>query len=363
MAADRGRDLKFSILSDSTRFDVDPVAQGLQDMARSASDAARDLDRLDRDARGLDLDRVGDDARAAARQVDTAFDTIARASRTSATKVDASTDKMRDDLDGVKEEAGQTAREMGASFSAAGDIGDAFQELAAQAGQYFGPIGTALGVAAAVGVGLFREQTEKLKEQVGEIVDAIIDGGGRIDEAFVNVKLAEFAKDGELAKIERLVELYNLAGISYRDVARAKAGDAEASARVTEALQAETDRRKSTTEELTRSEAAVAAITDMIGAEQEAMRLAQAAAADYGEASLDATTTAKEAVSQASSAWDDLKATYGEDVVGTVRLEGSQVLRDAQLAWLKADAYFRRNPITIRTAYQRSGLRPVRDVP
>lgn len=46
-----------------------------------------------------------------------------------------------------------------------------------------------------------------------------------------------------------------------------------------------------------------------------------------------------------------------------VGIKGQDVDRQAQLAWLKADAYFRRNPITIRTRYAPSGTKPIRDVP
>lgn len=375
------RSLEFDLLSDVSKFDLAAPADDLEAVGKAAAgmatdagkaeaelkrlaaqgkDAQRELDRLNAATRENKLDRLGTDAKDTARKVDTAFDTIARSSKQSARAVDTSTSKVKSDLKEVKQEAGSTAREAAASFSGSGDIGDALQELAANAPFVLGPIGAAFGIVAAAGVGLFRAKTEALKEQVSTIVDAIIEGGGRVDDAFVNVKLADLAKDGELAKVEALVEQYQIAGITYRDVARAKAGDAAASAKVVKALDAESKRRKLTDADLTRSEAAVAALTNTIGAEQDAMRLAQAAAADYAEATIDSTTTAAQHVDTATKAWDDLKATYGEDIIGRVRLDDSDALRQAQIAWGNADRYFRDHPITIRTA---PGKRPVRDVP
>lgn len=344
MASGRGRDLTFSLLSDASKFDTSKAAAQLEDLGDSAKgagddldalateartaagrvetelsdmgrEAARRLETLNRDARDVNLeDTLGRDAKATAGKVDDAFDAIARSAKAGSRKVDTETRDMRGSLKDVSDEAGQTSREMAASFGSSGDIGDALQELAANAPAALGPLGLAFGAVAGIGVGLFRARTEALKERVDELVDAMIDAGGRLSKEFVDSEVLKLVKDGEAGRLEELVKRYKLVGVTVRDVVRARAGDEEALKRVQAALATETRRRKSSTDEMGRSEAAVAALSDGITQGADALRLAKEATEDYQNATGDAAKTAKGAAKTAKGAWDDLRANLGRPI-------------------------------------------------
>lgn len=349
--ADRGRDLTFSILSDADKFDLDQPARDMDRLGQSADDAGkrldrvgdqakdagralddglsedartaiRELDKLEQQARDVDLEaNLGQDAKDAARKVDSAFDTIARASKRSAADLDDDTGKMKNSLRDVGDEAGSTAREAAASFSSSGDIGDALQELAANAPSVLGPLGLAVGAAAGVGVGLWRAKMEALKESVDEMVDEMIEAGGRLSDAFIDNKVQELAKEGELKQVKALVEQYDILGVSYYDLARAKAGDAEAIDRVNAALDAESSRRKQNEDDLIRSEAAVAALRDQYDSSAEALKLAQEATEQYTNATSNSGETAKTAAQTARGAWDDLRGAMADPIRGKVLLQ------------------------------------------
>lgn len=319
--ASRGRDWTFSILSDTDKLDLDKPARELEDLGTSAKGAGADLERLDSDAKGVDLDRLGTDARDLARKVDNAFDAIARASKTGANKVDDNTDKMRASLRDVSDEAGSTAREAAASFSSSGDIGDALQELAANAPAVLGPLGLALGAAAAAGFGLWRSEMEKLNEDVQEMVDEMLEAGGRLSEQFIDNKVLELAKEGELDSLQALIDQYDILGVTYRDLARAKAGDAEAIDRVTDALDKESARRKTSEDDMIRSEAAVAALRDQYDDSARALELAQAATERYTAATAVSGDTAKTAAATAKGSWDELRGAMSDPIRAKVLLQ------------------------------------------
>lgn len=234
--ADRGRDLKFSILSDLSRFDTDKPAKGLEDLGDAAEQAGRMVDRLEdnlRQSRGLD--NLKRDARETAGKVDDAFDKIAKASRTAARKVD---DEMHDAgkaLDEFKDEAHSSGREAAASFGGGfDDIGDFIQETAANAFGGFGPLGAAAGIAAAAGIGVItaafgasKEKAEEARAAISEWVDAFIDGQGKISQATVDAKIATFLEDGA-TKLHEYADAAERAGISVSTYIRAQAGDVKA---------------------------------------------------------------------------------------------------------------------------------------
>lgn len=262
MAGDRGRDLTFSILSDTDKLqlaeparqleqlgdaaakagtDLDKLdgtaaARDLDKLGQAADDAGRDLEKLDTRRSATELEQLGDQSHDTARKMDTAFDTIARASQTSARKLDANTDKMKLDLDDVGDEAADTAREMGASFDGSSDsIIDAFQEFGSLAGASLGPIGVAAGAAAATGVGLIRAEQEKLKVMASEMVDEMLEAGGKLTDEVIDARIRTMAAEdpGDLAKQKRIVDEL---GLSWRDYIRAKAGDGEAAERSIQAM-------------------------------------------------------------------------------------------------------------------------------
>lgn len=235
--ADRGRDLKFSILSDVSQLNTDVAARGLDKLGDAAKDAGRNLDRLEDDAKGLNLTGLGDDARDAARDVDDAFDTIARASRRSSKAIDDDTDNMKRSLRDVGDEARSSATEAFSSFDGSLDsFADGFSEVAAEAGDLFGPAGLAIGGALAVGANIFyegyKEKQEQLKELLSDFTDEMIENNGRVSEEFINTKIAALGVD----KLREYDQVAKEAAISTADFIRAVSGDPAAIERVTEQL-------------------------------------------------------------------------------------------------------------------------------
>jgi hypothetical protein len=223
--ADKARDLQFRVLSDLSKLDVDKAARDLEELGDAGK---RSLSSLDDgiDTARRSLGEYADDARTAARKIGQAFDDIKREAKSSSRSVDGDTDEMKGSLREVGEEAGDTGKEMLASFSGSlDDITGAVQELGANAGALFGPVGLALGGALSVGVALFTKAKDELKQKVSEITDALIEGAGKIEEESIIAKLREFAQDGTLGKIRDEAER---AGVSADLYARALAGDADA---------------------------------------------------------------------------------------------------------------------------------------
>lgn len=200
--ADRGRDLKFSILSDVDQFDTDKPAKGLEDLGDAAELAGRRLVDLDRDADrpSRSMDSLGRTAVDVAGDVDRSFDKIARSSKAAARKVDADLDDAGAGMNDFKDEAAGTAREVGASFSGSfDDVAGGIQETLANALAGFGPIGAAAGLAAAAGIGLLtkglQDATDKAnaaKDRVIQLSAAIRDVGGDISKIDVAGKIAEW---------------------------------------------------------------------------------------------------------------------------------------------------------------------------
>lgn len=327
MAGDRARDLTFSILSDTDKLDLGEAAQDMEDLGRAAQDSGRDLDNLDQAAKGLDLDRVGADAKATARKVDSAFDAIARSTKVGAAKVDDNADSMKRSMKDVGDEAGSTAREAAASFGSSGDIGDAMQELAANAPSVLGPLGLAFGAVAGIGVGLFRTKTEALKERVQELVDAMLEAGGQLSKEAVDAEVLNLAKSGDIERLREMVDLYDVAGVKYEDLVRAKAGDAEAMDRVNEALDVEEKRRKGTTDEMDKSAAAVAVLRAQIDETASVMADAKAVTDSYNSATQESGDQVVETVETTIGAWDDLRGSMVDPITGKVTVQAPPTAR------------------------------------
>lgn len=281
MAADRGRDLRVSILSDASKFDLSDAASDLDRLADNASDTARGLDRLDAATRhaleeqkdlaraagaseaqladlerqaldaardmerlatdtkdtGQDVETFGKDAKATAEKVEASFKQIGDASRRGLRDVEDASDRAEGKLAEVGEEGIDTAREMGASFSgSADDIADAFQEVAANALQAFGPLGIGVGVALAAGIGMIRAAAEKTKQAVSDLTSALFDLGGSLDDAALAERIRELAESGDLADLKHRADAL---GVSFRDLARARAGDTQAAERALRAVDAQ----------------------------------------------------------------------------------------------------------------------------
>jgi hypothetical protein len=379
--ATKGRDLKVSFLTDLDRFETDTVAKGLEDVAdasdsagdsldtlgRDGKKALEDLDRATKDGKGS-LDEFDDAAKNTAKRVDDAFDKIAKSSKANLSKkLDDSTDDAKASMNDVSAEAQDTAREMGASFSGSvDDIKGAAQELATNAGALFGPVGLAIGVAASTGFAIFNSKKEKLKEQVSEMVDALVEGGGKLEEESIVSKLREFAQEGTL---DDMAAQAAAAGVSADLYSRALAGDLDAMGKVD--AQAKTLRdgivknnsvQGRAVEQTDAQAHALAIVRDRLhgatGA-TEGARTQWELLDDATRAGITADVevkapTARELANEAAQ----MKGALGKPIDVPVKIGGT---RAAQLAWLEADRYFRNHPIEIRL--KGTGKRPVRDVP
>lgn len=342
----RGRDLTFSLLSDADRFDLGKPASELEDLGDAAADTGKALDRLERDAAAVDLERnlerpandagravedlgddvrrldlegtLGDEAKRTARKVDDAFDAIAKSSQSSARKVDDDTDTMRRSVGEVGDEARDTAREMAASFDGSSEsVLDAFQELGANAGEAFGPIGAAAGIAATIGVGLIRAEAEKLKTLTSELVQEMIDAGGKLNEQAIQSRIQTMATEdpANFTKYNDRVRELEEYGITLRDVTRARAGDIDSLEKIRTAFgQQEAAARKAAKGSAVAQRGPITALGDL----RQELNLTTKATKLAEEAVATATTAAAGEVKSSSksgqAAWDDLRANLGRPI-------------------------------------------------
>lgn len=193
--ADRGRDLKFSILSDISKFDTDRPAQGLDDLADAAALAGKAVDKLTDLARRADLDQVGTaakdagtdldrftaDAKTTAKKVDGSFDAIAKSSKANLR------DKVSEDAKHGMREAGESTQtfkdearsnlsEVASSFQ--GDMTSAVDLVQGTLGgivQDLGPLGLAVGAVGAAGLGIIASSIQEARERVKELTNSFLD--------------------------------------------------------------------------------------------------------------------------------------------------------------------------------------------
>lgn len=250
--AGRGRDMILRILGEVDGFqDAEKAGTQLEGLADAADDVSDATGKLERDlkATGGDLDRLGKDADATARDVDNAFDKIARSGK-SLRKVDADASKARQGLDEMGNEAQSTAKEAAASFSDVESGLDAVQEIAANAFAGFGPAGLAAGAAAAAGMGVLFSSLQKstdeanaTKDRIIELSGAISDAGGVVDAVDVEGRLREWSREvadnkswwefwqeSNTTNLEKFEESSRKAGLSI-DKLFENSGDPEAVAR------------------------------------------------------------------------------------------------------------------------------------
>lgn len=387
--ADRGRDLKFSILSDISKFDTDKPARGLEDLADSAtlagdavdklSDLVRrgDVDKIGNDARdaGSDLDRFASDARTTARKVDDSFDAIAKSSRSNLReKIDDDLDKASEGFDEFKDEAKSSGREAAASFGGGfDDVADTIQEIAANAFGGFGPLGLAAGIAAGAGIGIItkmfsdsKEKAEEAKAAIGDWVQAFIDGQGKIQESTIAGKLQDILGDPDQYK--EIIQLSRDAGVSASLYARALAGDVDAAKKLSGQLSTQSQKLAANTSATGEGAAAAAnargaieklagklgIATGQVNEGKKAWELLDDATRAGITADVDVKVPTKRELANEAA---QMKGQLGRPINVPVKIDAD---RAARIAWLDADRYFRQHPITLRT---KAGQRPVRDVP
>jgi hypothetical protein len=161
----------------------------------------------------------------------------------SATKLDKGFDVARKGMDDFKQEANQTAAEVGASFDGSAEsIVGGFQEVAAQAGGAFGPLGAGLGLAAAAGIGLVtaavadaNAETELAKERVADWANAFIEAGGTMLTAGVQAARVQEIITNPEAFAEAETNARNW-GVAIETAVQAMSGSPGAIAEVTASL-------------------------------------------------------------------------------------------------------------------------------
>jgi hypothetical protein len=373
-------------LSDVSRFDTDKPAKGLEDLADAADLAGDSVDRLADTVDRADLDRVGDsardggrdldrfatDAKDAARKADSAFDAIAKSSRTNLhDKLDDNTDAAKKSMREVGDEARDTGREMAASFTGSSDdIMGALQELGANAGVAFGPIGGALSIALGSGLGLFfadwQKKKQKLEEDVESFTAALVEGSGRLSDEFLNQQISGI----DPKKLKDLAQAATDAAVPVRDVIRAYAGDPEALERVNAKLNVAAQRLRDSgisgseaDPGLATYAAGVAKVSDELDITSTALDKSKTAYSLMRDAMSEPVVPkveADKAIADAKRARQGVLNELNQRI--TIPLRVSDITLETRRAIAQAADYARRHPVPIYYKDSRTGQRGFRDV-
>jgi hypothetical protein len=213
--------LKLDILANTTKFvtemkkagaSTEDISDALDDMAKEGKDSGEKLERSFKEL---------------AKESEKTGDAIGR-------NIKAGTDKAERGMEDLKDESRSTAKEAAASFDGSAEsIGEAFQEIAANALGGFGPVGEAAGLALALGIGVgitalgaMGEQSEAIKEQVSQNFRDMADNGVAAWESMEaqNQRLTE-AYDEHYDEIRKIGDAI---GLPFETVAAAWAGNKDA---------------------------------------------------------------------------------------------------------------------------------------
>ncbi len=248
---------KLSLVSD-----VRAWLKGTDDVEQSLDNLADSLDQLATHT-AQDADKAATDLQ---HEFSTAFDKVKTDARETGKRMGDDlhdgTRRAGDGLTDFKDEANSTAREAAASFDGSAEsIGDAFQEIAANAFAGFGPAGAAAGLAAAAGIGLVnaalqqaQEDAEQAREEVQDFRDQLNEVGNDITkldagEAFkkwgeetvqIGTNLIP-ALNETVTRFDLLTRAADGLGVSTHTMFQAWSGDAAASADVMSRLKAKQD--------------------------------------------------------------------------------------------------------------------------
>ncbi|AZS39980.1 MULTISPECIES: hypothetical protein [Microbacterium] len=236
------------------------VAAGAAKAADAIEDVTDSLDDLTRAAgkSGDKFEKAGDELedsmRDARRETEKAQDSFKDLGRAAERAGDDARDGMRRAEDGVEEfrdEANSTAKEAAASFDGSAEsIGDALQEVAANAFAGFGPAGAVAGIAAAAGIGLaiagfedVHEAEQRAAELASEWADRFVESGQRVATAAQqSAAVIDISTDPE--KYKEAAENAKLWGVTTSDAMLAMAGNVGSIKIVEDAL----DRKRVATE-------------------------------------------------------------------------------------------------------------------
>lgn len=220
---------------------LDEVGDALTDVADRAQSAGDDAG-----------DGLADGIRPARRSVDDLLGDFKRLEREARDSGKGAGDGIRrgvgDGLDGLKDEASQSARETAASFSGEfSDVGEFAQETIANGLAGLGPIGLAagIGVAAAFGTGManMEAETERAEQRVSDMYQAMLEAGSRyMTESALQSASQALADDA--AQWALALERQEESGVEVSTILRAMVGDLDAAAIVREQLRTKAEAEK-----------------------------------------------------------------------------------------------------------------------
>ncbi|AOY71027.1 hypothetical protein ARZXY2_1474 [Arthrobacter sp. ZXY-2] len=225
------------------------VEDNLKDVAKAGDKAGKDV-----------ADSMDDAAKKIDRDLTKALKDVESEARNSGKGigdgVKRGTDKASEGFSEMKDEAASTAKESAASFGSIEDSADALQEILANAAAGFGPMGAAVGIALAIGVGLLtsslQESADKInenKEKMLDLAQTLKDKGGDFDmgdaiQAMDDYGFSiqdtkewwEFFQQDAVSGFEELRNRAEAAGISIGDAFRGQFGELEDAKKVSEQL-------------------------------------------------------------------------------------------------------------------------------
>lgn len=193
-----------------------------KDIIKPVDEAAKALDDL-----GDEGETGGRKLEDALRDAERATERLSRAGKDVGDDLDRGFKRAKEGADDFKQEANSTAREAAASFDGSAEsIGDAFQEVAANAFGGFGPAGAAAGLAAAAGLGLltaeWQKHAEAVEKRTADMYQKMIDEQTVFvtDSIVANTVLEQSDEDIALAR-----QVAAKAGLDAETARRAIAGD------------------------------------------------------------------------------------------------------------------------------------------
>lgn len=231
-----------SAMSAINRGLIDPL-EDVGELLETIGDDGKDAtDKLERGMK--DAQRRTDDAKDEIRDLRDELNKSGRAGKKAGDDIHDGMRRAEDGAEEFKDEANSTAREAAASFDGSAEsIGDAFQEIAANAFAGFGPAGAVAGLAAAAGIGLViagfekaNEATEESKERANEWADAFIEAGGRVLDFETTMAKIRDITTGQFEEATKNAELW---GVSVETAIAAMAGSDTALDSITASVEAQ----------------------------------------------------------------------------------------------------------------------------
>lgn len=218
-----GRDITLRIITDTAGVDTSPAVRELDDLGAEARRA------------GDRLDDLATDAATTARHVTESVSDIDRAASTHLdTGIGTSVHRMGDRLGSAVEEAKSSAGEIAGALASATDLSSAATNLG-QTALEFGPVGAAIGAALIVGVNMFEQRAEEIKQRAADLTAEMIANNGKITSAYIDSKITAAAAEDPNAFLTQKQHIEAL-GLAWTDYIRAKYGDVEATQRITGAI-------------------------------------------------------------------------------------------------------------------------------